>query len=83
MVRERPVQASSARRWATIQSTEPLTWTTAKEVLGDRTDTKAVTGLAEETFWYRNGMPTAALRKGSSALKDETTCGRMTVNDRP
>lgn len=81
MDRERPVQASSARRWATIQSTEPLRWTTAKDVLGDRTETKAVTGLAEDTFWYRKGMPTAALRKGSNALKDETTCG-MTVNNR-
>lgn len=48
--RERPVHASRARLWATIQSTEPLRWTTAKDVLGFRTETRAVTGLAEETY---------------------------------
>ena len=48
--RERPVHASRARLWETIQSTEPLRWTTAKDVLGFRTETKAVTGLAEETY---------------------------------
>lgn len=49
-VRDRPVHASRARRCATIQSTEPLRLTTAKEVVGDRTDTRAVTGLAEEIW---------------------------------
>lgn len=49
MDKDRPVQANRARRWATIQSTEPLRFTTAKEVVGDRTETRAVTGLAEET----------------------------------
>ena len=48
--RERPVHASRARLWETIQSTEPLRWTTAKDVLGFRTETRAVTGLAEETY---------------------------------
>jgi hypothetical protein len=47
--RDRPVHASKALLWATIQSTDPLTFTTAKEVLGDRTETRAVTGVAEET----------------------------------
>jgi len=47
--RDRPVHASKARLWATIQSTDPLTFTTANEVLGDRTETRAVTGVAEET----------------------------------
>lgn len=50
--RDRPVHASKARRWATIQSTDPLTFTTAKEVLGDRTETRAVTGVAEETYTH-------------------------------
>ena len=48
MFRDRPVHASKARLWATIQSTERLTFTTAQEVLGDRTETRAVTGLGEE-----------------------------------
>jgi hypothetical protein len=48
--RDRPVHASKARLWATIQSTDPLTFTTANEVLGDRTETRAVTGVAEETW---------------------------------
>lgn len=49
MDKDRPVHASSARRCATIQSTEPLRFTTAKDVVGDRTEMRAVTGLAEET----------------------------------
>lgn len=49
MDKDRPVHASRARRCATIQSTEPLRFTTANEVVGDRTETRAVTGLAEET----------------------------------
>lgn len=49
METERPVQASRARLWETIQSTEPSRWTTPKEVVGFRTEIKAVTGLAEET----------------------------------
>lgn len=48
MDKDRPVHASKARRWATIQSTEPFRLTTAKEVFGDRTETRALTGLAEE-----------------------------------
>lgn len=50
MDKDRPVHASNARRWATIQSTEPLRFTTVKEVFGDRTEMRAVTGLAEETY---------------------------------
>lgn len=46
---ERPVQASRARRCETIQSTEPSRFTTPKEVVGLRTESRAVTGLAEET----------------------------------
>lgn len=54
MVRDRPVHASKARLWATIQSTEPLTLTTAKEVLGDRTETRAVTGVGEDIWGIVN-----------------------------
>lgn len=57
MDKDRPVHASKARRWATIQSTEPLRFTTANEVLGDRTETSAVTGLAEETYIPVNRHP--------------------------
>ena len=49
MDKDRPVHASRARRWATIQSTEPLRFTTAKEVVGERTEMSALTGLADET----------------------------------
>lgn len=48
--RERPDQASRPRLCATIQSTEPLRLITAKDVLGFRTDIRAVTGLAEEIY---------------------------------
>lgn len=51
MERDRPVQASRARLWAMIQSSEPLRWRTAKDVVGDRTETRADTGLVEEIFW--------------------------------
>lgn len=47
---ERPVQASRARFWAIIQSSEPLRWRTAKDVVGDRTETMAVTGLLEVIY---------------------------------
>lgn len=47
---ERPVQASRARFWAIIQSSEPLRWRTAKDVVGDRTETRAVTGLLEVIY---------------------------------
>jgi hypothetical protein len=57
MDKDRPVHASKARRWATIQSTEPLRFTTVNEVLGDRTETSAVTGLAEETYILVNILP--------------------------
>lgn len=33
--------------------------------IGDLVETRAVTGVVEETFWYRKGMPTGARLKGS------------------
>lgn len=56
MVKDRPVQASKARLWVTIQSTEPLRFTTAKEVVGVRTEMRAVTGLVEETWGRSMGV---------------------------
>jgi len=66
---ERPVQASRARFWAIIQSSEPLRWRTAKDVVGDRTEIRAVTGLLEVIYPAsvifpgdrRNGQPLADL----------------------
>jgi hypothetical protein len=43
-----PVQASSAFRCATIQSTVPLRCNTVKEVKGDFVDIKAVIGVVDE-----------------------------------
>jgi hypothetical protein len=45
-----PVQASNAARCATIQSTVPFKFTTANDVMGDRTDIKAVRGLVDDIF---------------------------------
>ena len=36
-----------------------------KVVVGDFVETRAVNGLVDDILWYRNGMPSAALRKGS------------------
>lgn len=45
---DRPVHASSARLWATIQSTDPSSWRTEKDVTGLRTDINAFTGLVAD-----------------------------------
>lgn len=33
--------------------------------MGDLVETSAVTGVVEEIFWYRKGMPTGARLNGS------------------
>lgn len=45
---ECPVHASSPCRCATIQSTVPSRWTTAKEVMADLVAIRAVSGVVEE-----------------------------------
>ena len=47
---ECPVHASNACRWATIQSTEPSSCTTANDVVGDRTESNTVTGLVDDIY---------------------------------
>lgn len=60
---ERPVHASRAFLCVTIQSTAPVSCTTAKEVTGDRTEIRAVTGLVDET-WL--GVNNKVSRMGTS-----------------
>ena len=50
MVRVCPVHASKACLWATIQSIVPFRWTTAKEVIGDFVEIRAVIGVADDTL---------------------------------
>ena len=37
-------------------------------------DMRAVTGVVEDTLWYRKGMPSTTRRKGSSSESFEMTC---------
>src|SRR5271169_6037575 len=59
-----PVQASNAFRCASFQSVVPSSWRIANEVRGDFVAMRALMGVVEVIFWYRNGMPTRARRKG-------------------
>lgn len=45
-----PVHASSADLCATIQSNLPSRWTTAKEVMGDLDEMRAVTGVVDDIY---------------------------------
>lgn len=47
------------------QSCRPSMLTETMLEMGDFVETRAVTGLVEEIFWYKNGMPTGPRRKGS------------------
>lgn len=61
-----PVQASSAFRCASFQSVVPSSWRMAKDVRGDFVAMRALMGVVDVIFWYRNGMPTRARRNGES-----------------
>jgi hypothetical protein len=43
----------------------PLRCSRVKDVRGDFVDISAVMGVVEEIRWYKKGIPSAALRKGS------------------
>lgn len=46
-----PVQASSACLWLMTQSCRPSRFTVTMLDMGDLVETRAVTGVVEETFW--------------------------------
>ena len=60
-----PVHASNACLWLTTQSCLPSRLTVTMLDMGDLVEMRAVTGVVEEIFWYRKGMPTGARLKGS------------------
>ena len=58
---------------ASIQSVVPSKFTVVIDVLAALVDMSAVTGLVDDILWYRKGILSAALRKGSSIESVETT----------
>ena len=73
-----PVHAKSAFLCVTIQSMVPSRCSTVKEVRGDFVDINAVIGLVEVIFWYKKGIPRAALRNGSSM--DNVDCAYVGIS---
>jgi hypothetical protein len=47
--------------------------TTAKDVIGDFADIRAVSGEVDDIFWYRKGIPRKVRRKGSRTERVEIT----------
>ena len=56
-----------------IQSLVPSRWTTASELDDGLVEISAVTGVVDETFWYKKGTRSATRRKGSRIDKVEVT----------